>query len=436
MNRSGGVFENTRQAVAHNLYNIATGATKLKFLTKPRYERRILPLVALIVFFHKGPCIAAQEVSVVGTTQEMNERLRTFKADPKPSPHDYTIGNGDLLSISVFDVPELTREVRVSQSGTISIPLVPTRLHISGLTEMQAERMIADVLQANGLVSHPEVGVMVKEHKSRPITVVGAVQHPMVYEAESSVSLLEVLAEAGGVSNDAGNTIIVTRARSSSFALVPIPEPISPLAPGAAPGAESSSQDAPALSESDTTSSSNPPAFPSATEMAQGPSPLANSDKPSEATTPTGNIITINLNELLETGDMRNNIPLQAGDVVTVPHAGIVYVLGAVNRPGGFVMANDRSEMTTMKVLSLAGGLTRIAKLDHAVIIRKDDQGKQTETEVDLKKVINQQSEDIRMRASDVLYIPDNHVKEALFQALQIGLAVGTAVAIYHVAYH
>ncbi len=133
---------------------------------------------------------------------------------------------------------------------------------------------------------------------------------------------------------------------------------------------------------------------------------------------------------------MRNNIPLQAGDVVTVPHAGIVYVLGAVNRPGGFVMANDRSEMTTMKVLSLAGGLTRIAKLDHAVIIRKDDQGKQTETEVDLKKVINQQSEDIRMRASDVLYIPDNHVKEALFQALQLGLAVGTAVAIYHVAYH
>jgi len=118
-----------------------------------------------------------------------------------------------------------------------------------------------------------------------------------------------------------------------------------------------------------------------------------------------------------------------------VPHAGIVYVLGAVNRPGGFVMANDRSEMTTMKVLSLAGGLTKIAKLDHAVVIRKDDQGKQTETEVDLKKVLHQQSEDIKMRASDVLYIPDNHVKEALFQALQIAVAVGTAVAIYHVAY-
>ena len=83
--------------------------------------------------------------------------------------------------------------------------------------------------------------------------------------------------------------------------------------------------------------------------------------------------ITINLNDLLETGDTRNNIVLQAGDVVTVPHAGIVYVLGAVNRPGGFVVSNDRTQLTTLKVLSLAGGLTKIAKLDHAVIIRKDD---------------------------------------------------------------
>jgi polysaccharide export outer membrane protein len=428
-------LENTRRAVAHELYNIAVGATKLKVLAKLRRERYVLACVALSVFFHKG-CISAQEASVVGTPQQMNERIRTLSVGSKPASHEYTIGNGDLVSIAVFDVPELTREVRVSQTGTISIPLVPTRLHVSGLTEMQTEQMIADVLQANGLVSHPEVGVMVKEHKSRPITIVGAVQHPMVYQADSSVSLLEVLAEAGGVSNDAGDTIIVTRARSSSFVLVPIPEPISTSAPGSAAGAGSSTQDAPSLRGSDTPSSSNPTAFPSATEMAQGPSPGANFDKTSETTTPAGNTITINLNELLETGDMRNNIPLQAGDVVTVPHAGIVYVLGAVNRPGGFVMANDRSEMTTMKVLSLAGGLTRIAKLDHAVIIRKDDQGKQTETEVDLKKVVNQQSEDIRMRASDVLYIPDNHVKEALFQALQIGLAVGTAVAIYHVAYH
>ena len=118
------------------------------------------------------------------------------------------------------------------------MPLLPTRLHVSGLTETQAEQMIADVLQANGLVSHPEVGVLVKEHRSRPITVVGAVVHPMVYQADHTVTLLEVLAEAGGVSNDSGDTIIVTRAHSPTFVMVPNQEPI--VEP---PGAAASSTD-------------------------------------------------------------------------------------------------------------------------------------------------------------------------------------------------
>jgi polysaccharide export outer membrane protein len=389
----------------------------------------------LLFFFLRTSCASAQDVTVVGTPQQTNERIHALSENSKPASHEYTIGNGDLLNISVFDVPELTRDVRVSQSGTISIPLVPARLHIAGLTETQAQQVISDVLQANGLVSHPEVGVSVKEHRSKPITIVGAVQHPMVYEADRSVTLLEGLAEAGGIAADAGDTIIVTRPRAAIFVQVPNPEPISSGPPGAAASADDTTQTAPAPDEKVTTSSTNPAAFPTETGMAQSPTPPTDSNNPTETSRPSGNTITINLNELLETGDMRNNIPLQAGDVVTVPHAGIVYVLGAVNRPGGFVMANDRSELTTMKVLSLAGGLTKIAKLDHAVIIRKDSQGKQTETEVDLKKVLDQKSEDIQMRASDVLYIPDNHVKEVLLQAMQISIAVATAVAIYRIGY-
>ena len=415
------------------LYNIARGSTKLKVRASIRGQRWWLPCVALFFFFHRASCVTAQDVSVVGTPQQTNERIRSLGATSKSASPEYAIGNGDLLNVSVFDVPELTREIRVSQSGTISIPLVPTRLHIAGLTEIQAEQVIADVLQANGLVSHPEVGVTVKEHRSRPITIVGAVQHPMVYEADRSVTLLEGLAEAGGIAADAGDTIIVTRTRSAIFEQVPNPESTSSTAPGAAISTVDATQTPPAPDERVTTSSTNPATFPTETGMAQSPSPPPDSNNPTETSRPSGNTITINLNELLETGDMRNNIPLQAGDVVTVPHAGIVYVLGAVIRPGGFVMANDRSELTTMKVLSLAGGLTKIAKLDHAVIIRKDSQGKQTETEVDLKKVLNQKSEDIQMRASDVLYIPDNHVKEVLLQAMQISIAVATAVAIYRI---
>ena len=408
----------------------------MKVLARLRGQSYSLPCVALVLLFLRTPCASAQEVTVTGTPQQANERIKTLGEASKSSPHEYTIGYGDVLSISVFDVPELTREVRVSQSGTISVPLVPARLHVAGLTDIQAEQTIADVLQANGLVSHPEVEVTVKEHRSRPITIVGAVQHPMVYEADSAVNLLEVLAQAGGISNDAGDTIIVTRPRAAVFIPVPNPEPIAESAPGAAAPSASDAIPAPTVpDEKEKVSNATPPAFPSAAQVTQTPSGTPDSSDKTQSPTPSGNIISINLNELLENGNMQNNIPLQAGDVVTVPHAGIVYVLGAVTRPGGFVLSNDRTQLTALKILALAGGQTRVAKLDHAVIIRKDNQGKQTETEVDLKKVIDRQAEDLQMRASDILYIPDSKTKAVLYQALQIGVAVATAVAIYRVAY-
>jgi polysaccharide export outer membrane protein len=392
-----------------------------------------VPCIGFALFFHNVLSVAAQDVTVVGTQKETNEKIRSLGESYKTSPHEYTIGSGDLLSISVFDVPELTKDVRVSQNGTISMPLVPTRLHVSGLTEVQAEQMIADVLESNGLVTHPEVGVSVKEHRSRPITIVGAVQHPMVYEADGGVTLLEALAEAGGITNDAGDTIIVTRSRAASFVPVATTAPLSEPAP--APGAASSTTAAPADHNS----------APSLDTNSSGPSNSLGAfpagDQNSAATadsqaTQSGNLITISLNDLLESGDTRNNISLQAGDVVTVPHAGIVYVLGAVYKPGGFILSTDRAQLTTMKVLSLAGGNTKVAKMDHAVIIRKDGQGKQTETSVDLAKVLKFQSEDLQMRASDILYIPESTAKAALLQTIQIAVAVATAVAIYRVSYH
>src|ERR1700720_4414773 len=152
--------------------------------------------------------------TVIGTPQETNDRIRSLSATARYIPHDYIIGSGDTISIDVFDVKELSRHVRVSQTGTIGLPLIPVRLQVKGLTEHKENRRIAEVLQANGLVSHPEVSVSVKTRKSKPITVVGAVPRPMVYQAERPVTLLEVLAEAGGVSADAGDTAIVTRPTS------------------------------------------------------------------------------------------------------------------------------------------------------------------------------------------------------------------------------
>ncbi len=138
----------------------------------------------------------------------------------------------------------------------------------------------------------------------------------------------------------------------------------------------------------------------------------------------------------MESGNATNNIILQAGDIVTVPHAGIAYVLGAVNKPGGYVMANDHSQMTTLRLLSLSGGLSRTAKKDRAVIIRKDRQGQQQQVAVDLKKVLERTTEDVPLQASDILYVPDSASKQAMYRALEFGLALGAGVALYRVAYH
>ncbi len=88
-------------------------------------------LVIAVVCFFTAAVVHAQDSVTLETPQQTNQRIQTLTMGLKTAPHDYTIGNGDLLSITVFDVPELSREVRVSQSGTVSIPLVPVRLGVS-----------------------------------------------------------------------------------------------------------------------------------------------------------------------------------------------------------------------------------------------------------------------------------------------------------------
>lgn len=391
---------------------------------------------ALLGMMVLAPPTRAQ--AVLETPQQTNDRIRELSSMAHLSPHDYVIGRGDVIAVDIFDVKELSREVRVSQTGSIGLPLVPVRLHVAGLTEVQTEQKIAEVLEANGLVSHPQVSVSVKERKSKPITVVGAVQRTMVYQADRPVTILEVLAEAGGIANDAGDMVIVTRPSQEPSVESSEPPTIGPEDPAPMSTPKESTQNGfPPQSASSTGAASNSSAapktvFPVPTSTV---SPDANASALNKQS-PLTNTITINLNELVESGNATNNILLQAGDIVTVPHAGIAYVLGAVNRPGGYVMANDRSQMSTLKILALSGGLSRTAKKDRAVIIRKDTQGQQHEVAVDLKKVLERTSEDVLLQPSDILYVPDSASKQAMFRALEFGIALGSGVALYRIAYH
>jgi protein involved in polysaccharide export with SLBB domain len=197
-----------------------------------------------------------------------------------------------------------------------------------------------------------------------------------------------------------------------------------PLKSGAKPPAA-------APSTAQNAAAANPPELPAPKSTGQkstsGASPASN---------PAADTITVNLYQLMEAGNTANNILLAAGDVVTVPHAGIVYVLGAVAKPGGFVLSNDREQLSTLKILALAGGYTNVAKTDRAVIIRKDAQGQQHEVALNLKKIQNRQAEDMKLEPSDILYVPQSGAKQAVLRSVEFGIALGSGVALYRLAYH
>ncbi len=320
---------------------------------KARFRRACLFAGLIACLWMASPAFAQKRYD---TARDVNERIRSLSSAFQGRGTDYMIGAGDLLKVDVFDVPDLSREVRVNESGFISLPLIPVKIRVSGLTSFQLEEKLAELLQVNGLVRNPQVVVFVKEQRSQPITIIGSVRAPRVIQAVRPMSLLEVLSEAGGISEDAGSVVIVTRQ--------------------AAPPSQSA-----------------------------GP----------EAEKPASQAFTIQLKDLLETGDPQFNIPIYGGDTVSVPRGGIIYVAGAVERPGGFVMASDSEEMTTLKAVALAQGLKWSAKAGETVIIRRDPAtGKNQEIDVPLGKIMSRKAPDMALLANDILFVPDSTGKKVL----------------------
>ncbi|HVB58251.1 MAG TPA: polysaccharide biosynthesis/export family protein [Candidatus Acidoferrales bacterium] len=327
-------------------------------------------------------CAPAYGQQKLETPQQTNEKIQAFASLGQGRPVDTQIGAGDLLHVDVFDVPELSRDVRVSETGDIGYPLIPGKISVAGQTPSMVEAKLQQLLVENGLVSHPQVSVFVKEQNSHPISVVGAVNHPMVLQAARPTTLLEVLAAAGGVSDNAGSDILVTRKERAEGAMV----------------------------------------------------------KKTSATINAGpeqQVITIRLQDLLETGNAIYNIPVYGGDVVSVPKAGVVYVMGAgIAQQGGYVVENHGEQITVLRAVALAHGLTGYAKANSAVIIRTNPvTGKKERIPVQIKKIEKHNAEDVPLEANDILYIPDSAGKKVLAQGTEAAIGVGSGVAIYRAAY-
>ncbi len=118
---------------------------------------------------------------------------------------DYYLGTGDVLQLSVFQVPELNTKVRINERGNIVLPIIGM-LEVQGLTIPELEERLVEKLQADYL-QNPQVSVFVDEYRSQQITVMGAVKNPNVYSVRQSRSVFEMLSLAGGVTPNAGDLI-------------------------------------------------------------------------------------------------------------------------------------------------------------------------------------------------------------------------------------
>lgn len=125
--------------------------------------------------------------------------------------------------------------------------------------------------------------------------------------------------------------------------------------------------------------------------------------------------------------DTQNNVEILPGDTVIVSRAGVVYVVGDVARPSGFLIEDN--SLTVLKALALAGGGNRTASLNNAKILRQTANGVQ-QIPVPLKKVLQAKSADMAMIKGDVLFIPGSAAKSVAFRSAEAAMSMTTALAV------
>jgi len=278
-------------------------------------------------------------------------------ADPAKDPVEDTtrvkLGAGDLIEVSVYNVPELATKARVSTAGDIYLPLIDY-VHVQGLTQEEAQSLIEKRLTDGGFVRNPHVTIFVDEASSQGITILGEVGKPGIYPETADHNLYEMVSQAGGFTQNASRKIAIIRRGEPQPVHVDLPR---------------------------------------------------------------------NLGD-----DLSGNVEVFPGDTITVPKAPIIYVVGDVGRPSGFLV--DNGVLTVLQAIALAGGTNHTAKMGGVRIIRKTPAG-MTETRVALKKMLEAKVPDVTLQADDILFVPVSAGRVAAGRTFEAAVSLATAVTIY-----
>lgn len=369
--------------------------------------RGVVALAAMLACAAAGLALQAQAPSTAAvtqrqfdgqTTQDYNRRLDELRQMLEPQPplprtEEYRIGPEDLLEITVFEAPELNRTERVSASGEVSLPLLGP-VKTTGVTPRQLEIVLQALLRRT-YMKDPHVGVFVKEMESHPVSVFGAVKKPGVFQIRGTKTVVELLSLAQGLAEDAGDTVLVMR--SSGHGRLALPEDAAARRAALLPEAAGAS--------------------PAATEA---------------SATPAGSeTIEIPLKQLLASGETIWNVPVYPGDVIKVARAGVVYVVGEVKKPGGFLLKSNEN-ISVLQALALAEGLTRTSAKSRARIIRTEEAtGKRSETPIDLEKILAGKAEDPILQPKDIVFIPNSSARSGFYRAGEAAISTISGIIVF-----
>jgi polysaccharide export outer membrane protein len=283
---------------------------------------------------------------------DLNDRLRAMSGAARFS-QDYLLGPGDVIELTVYGIEDLKKkELTLDSEGKISLPFINT-VQLMGLTPRESEVKIITLYEAS-VIKNPQVAISVKEYRSQFINVLGAVFKPGTYQLTRRAFLVDAIAMAGGLlAEKAESKVYVHRA---------------------------------ALTQ------------PTGAEEVAGVAPKES--------------LEIDLVQLLEKGDITLNIPIYAGDVISVPERveRFFYVLGDVNKAGAFEMKKGEVISVT-KALASAGGLMATAKAKKTTILRQNADGTTTQIPLDVNKLLKGESPDTLLVQSDVLFVPGSTTK-------------------------
>jgi polysaccharide export outer membrane protein len=287
----------------------------------------------------------------------------------------YVLGPGDEISVWALGAEELSAHpIRLDPSGFIDLPIAG-RIHAAGLTAEQLKSELSRRL-ASELRYPDRVTVTVTDYHSQPVSVMGAVNKPGVYQMQGPKTLLEVLSLAEGAKPDAGTTVRVTR-RSD-----------------------------------------------------EEPLPLLSARKGVSGEVSTAEV---SLQEVLEGNSAAANLMIRPHDVVTVSQAQTVYVMGDVRKQGGFAVG-AKERISLLQAVTLSEGLKPTASPGNARILRSTGDGpERRQIPVNLKDVMAGKATDSFLQPEDILFIPDSKTKNVAIRAAEAALAVGSGIAIWRV---